>query len=130
MVVRSNTSLNHRIHRSGLVSSNVKFQMTALYLPENIIKVGTFLYDDSVLCDVCISFSPVRFGTGDYEDQLEIGEDVVVDTYYVFFGSATERGCYNSGGGGYPSLAEAVANVEARPGFGKTVKWSAQAYEI
>ena len=98
--------------------------MTAFPLPENIVKAGTFLYDNSVLCDVCISFSPVCFGTGDYEDPPEIGEDVVVDTYYVFFGSTIERGRFNASGGGDPSLAEAVANVEARPGFGKTVEWS------
>jgi hypothetical protein len=74
---------------------NVEFQMTALPSPENIIKIGTFLYDDSVLCNVCISFSPVRFGTGDYEDPPEISEDVGVDTYYVFFGSTTERWSYS-----------------------------------
>ena len=98
--------------------------MAALPSPESIVKVGTFLYDNSVLCDVCVSFSRVRFGTGDYEDPPEIGEDVVKGTYYVFFGSTTERGRYTAGGGGYPSLAEAIANVEARPGFGKTVEWS------
>lgn len=103
----------------------VKFQMAAFASPGNIVKVGTFLYDDSVLCDVCISVGPVRFGTGDYEDPPEISEDVVVDTYYIFFGSTTERGRYTTRGGGYPSLAEAIANVEARPGFGKTVEWSA-----
>lgn len=111
-------------------NSGVKFQLADLPSPENIAKVGTFLYDDSVLRDVCISFSPIRFGTGDYEDLPEIVEDVVVDTYYVFFGSTTGRGSYTAGGGGYPSLAEAVANVQARPGFGKTFQWSAQAYEI
>jgi hypothetical protein len=99
--------------------------MAALPSPANLVKVGTFLYDDSVVCDVCISFSLVRFGTEDYEDPPEISEDVVADTYYVFFGSTTERGRYDAGGGGYPSLDEAVANVEARPGFGKTVKWDA-----
>jgi hypothetical protein len=110
---------------SAPLAFNVKYQMAALPSFENIVKVGTFLYDNSVLCDVCISFSPVRFGTGDYEDLPEIADDVAVDTYYVFFGSTTERGSYSAGGGGgYPSLAEAVANVEAQAGFGKTVKWS------
>lgn len=98
--------------------------MAALLSPENIVKVGTFRYDDSVLCDVCIAFSPVRFGTGDYEDPPEIGDDVVIDTYYVFFGSTTERGSYTAGGGGYSTLAEAVAWVEARPRFGNTIVWS------
>jgi hypothetical protein len=97
---------------------------------ENIVKTGTFLYDDSVLCDVCIAYSSVRFGTGDREDPPDIAEDAEIDTYYVWFGSTTERGKYNAGGGGYPSLVEAIANVENRPGFGKTVRWSSSSNEI
>lgn len=91
---------------------------------QNIVKTGTFLYDGSAVCDVCIVQSPVRFGTGDNEDSPDVRDDAGIDTYYVFFGSPTERGRYNAGGGGYSSLAEAIANVEQRPGFGQSVKWS------
>lgn len=91
---------------------------------ENIVKSGTFLYDGSVLCAVCIAFSALRFGTGDYEDSPDVSLDAEIETYYVFFGSTTERECYNASGGGYSSLAEAIANVEQRPGFGPSVKWS------
>ena len=105
-------------------SADVKFQMSCSPSNENIVKSGTFLYDGSVLCDVCIALSPVRFGTGDDEDSPDAGDDAEIDTYYVFFGSTTERGRYNAGGGGYSSRAEAIANVEQRPGFGPSVKWS------
>ncbi len=97
--------------------------MICLPTSENIVKVGTFLYDETVLCDLCIVFSPVRFGTGDYEDPPEVCDDVEIDTYYVWFGSTVARGHYNAGGGGWTSLAEAVASVECRPGFGKSVVW-------
>ena len=102
----------------------VKFQMSCVPSSENIVKSGTFLYDGSVLCDVCIAFSPVRFGTGDYADSPDVSGDAEIETYYVFFGSTAERGRYNAGGGGYLSLAEAIANVEQRHGFGPSVKWS------
>jgi hypothetical protein len=98
--------------------------MSCVPSSENIVKTGTFLYDGSVLCDVCIAFSPVRFGTGDHEDSPDVSGDAKVATYYVFFGSTTERGRYNAGGGGYSSLEEAIANVEQRPSFGSSVKWS------
>lgn len=97
--------------------------MTFVPSQNNIVKTGTFLYDGSVLCDVCIAYSPIRFGTGDYEDQTGSGDDADVDTYYVFFGSTTERGRYNAGSVGYSSLAEAIARVEQSPGFGASVKW-------
>lgn len=32
---------------------------------DNVVKSGTFLYDDSVLCDICVVLSPIRFGTVD-----------------------------------------------------------------
>ena len=90
---------------------------------ENIVKSGTFLYDGTVFCDVCIVFSLVRFGTGDAEDSPDVCDDSNIDTYYVFFGSTTQRGSFTSGGGGYSSLAEAKADVEQRQGIGASVKW-------
>jgi len=37
-----------------------------------------------------------------------------------------ERGAFKSGGGGFPSIVEAVASVAAAPGVGATVKWSGE----
>lgn len=90
---------------------------------ENIVKEGTFLYDDCVECDICIVCSAVRYGSGDSEDLPEIENDVDIHTYYLWFGSTIERGKYNAGGGGYSSLAEAMAFAESRPGFGSSVQW-------
>ena len=46
-----------------------------------------------------------------------------MDTYYVWYGSITERGVYNAGGSGYGSLQEAVSAVERSSGIGLTVRW-------
>lgn len=98
--------------------------MACLPSSANIVKSGTFLYDGSVVCDVCIAYSPVRFGTGDCEDSPDVADDAEMDSYYVWFGSTTERGRYTAGGGAYSSLAEATAKVEQHPSFGSSVKWS------
>ena len=97
--------------------------MAALPDHNNIVAVGTYLYDDTVECDICIAYSPVRYGSGDYEDLPELGHDVEVDTYYLWFGSTLERNRFNAGGGGFPSLQEAMKNAEDRPGFGGSVRW-------
>ena len=98
--------------------------MAAIPDHENVVATGTFLYDDAVECDICIVYSLVRFGSGDYEDLPELENDIEVDTYYVWFGSTTERNRFNAGGGGFPSLQEAINNVEGRPGFGASVRWT------
>src|SRR5947207_397479 len=69
-----------------------------------VVMEGTFLYDDMVECDLQIVFSPTRFGSGDYEDPPEIRDDSQRDTFYLRFGSTTDRGLFNAGGCGAPSL--------------------------
>jgi hypothetical protein len=97
--------------------------MAALILGQIVVATGTFLYDGIVECDLRIVFSPIRYGSHDYEDEPEIADDIVTDTYYIEYGSTTQRGVFNAGGGGYPSLAEARAVAEKAPGFGPTVRW-------
>lgn len=97
--------------------------MTFLPTSENVVARGTFLYDDTVECDICIVYSPTRYGSGDYEDPPEISDDIEVDTYYLWFGSTTERNRFNAGGGKFSTLQEAKKDAECRPGFGATVKW-------
>jgi hypothetical protein len=84
---------------------------------------GTFLYDGTVVCDLRIVRRPVRFGSGDYEDPPEIRDDLVQDTYYVEYGSTTERSVFNAGGGAHDSLRAAITSAEAAPGIGKTIVW-------
>ena len=90
---------------------------------ESVVRAGTFLDDGQVVCDLRIVLSPVRFGTGDYEDPPEVSDDVDQDTFYIQYGSTTSRGVFNAGGGGFPTLSAAVAHVESMPGFGNTVRW-------
>jgi hypothetical protein len=90
---------------------------------ETVVKEGVFLYDGRVECDVRILHSPIRYGSGDYEDPSEIENELEQVTYYLQFGSTTERGVFNAGGGAYPSLAQAVAAAEAAPGIGATIRW-------
>lgn len=90
---------------------------------EEIVKTGTFLYDGLVTCDVVIVRGPICYGSGDYDDSPEIADDHRRETFYIHYGSTTERGRYNAGGGGYPSLQEAVAAVETAPSTGATVEW-------
>jgi hypothetical protein len=93
---------------------------------ETIVKEGTYLYDGAIECDVRIVHSSVRFGSGDDEDEPEIANDLARDTYYIHYGSTTERGRFNAGGSEFPTLAEAVAHVESAPGIGRSVRWNAR----
>lgn len=97
---------------------------------ETIVKEGVFLYDGAVECDVRIVRSPIRYGSGDDEDPPEIANDLQQDTYYVQFGSTTKRGVFNAGGGGYPSLVQAVGAAEATPGIGATIKWRCNEFPV
>jgi hypothetical protein len=91
---------------------------------ESLIQEGTFLYDGTVEGDIRIVHSPVRYGSGDHEDLPDIQNDLTQDTYYVWYGSTTERGVYVAGGGHYASLQEAVQAVEGAHGIGTTARWN------
>lgn len=91
---------------------------------EEVAKTGTFLYDGSIACDIRIVRSPICYGSGDYEDPPKIADDQLHETFYVQYGSTTERGIYTAGGGGYATLFDAMAAAERAPGFGKTIRWN------
>ena len=91
---------------------------------ENIVALGTFLYDETIECDICVVYSPVLYGTGDYEDEPELRNDIEIDTYYLWFGSTTERNRFNAGGAAFATLEDAMKNAEERPGFGGSVRWN------
>ena len=82
--------------------------MRSLAPNETVVKEGTFLYDGEIECDIRIIRSPVRYGSGDHEDPPEVENDLEQSAFYIQYGSTTERGVFNAGGGGYPTLAEAV----------------------
>ena len=90
---------------------------------ERVVKIGTFLYGGEAECDLRIVSRPVQFGTGDYEDEAEVCDDIVQETFYVQYGSSISRGVFNAGGGSFATLHAAISHVEAMPGFGNTVRW-------
>jgi hypothetical protein len=92
-----------------------------------IVKRGTFLYGGSVECDVRIVRSLVRFGTGDYEDPAELRDDVALPTFYVAYGSTTQRGVSTTGGGGHASLSAAMAAAETAIGSAASIRWHDEA---
>lgn len=96
------------------------------FLGKSIVKTGTFRYGGSVPCDIRIVFSPVQYGTGDVEDPAEVANDLQQSTFYIQFGSTTQRGVFQSGCRGFQSLAEAVAKAESTPGVGPTLEWQVE----
>lgn len=90
---------------------------------DTVVMAGSFLYDGSVECDLRIVRSPVCYGSGDYDDPTETRDDQKRETFYVHYGSTTERGTFTSRSHGFRTLEEAIANVEEHHGFGKTIKW-------
>ena len=55
--------------------------MFLLNSTEKVVKTGTFLYDDTVLCDVRIVYSTIISGSGDWEDPPELAFDRVGDFF-------------------------------------------------
>lgn len=97
--------------------------MLILQEGQEVIKTGTFLYDGQITYDVVIVRGPISYGSGDYEDSPEFADDHERETFYIHYGSTTGRDRYNAGSAARPTLLEAMAAVEAAPGFGPTVKW-------
>jgi hypothetical protein len=91
---------------------------------QEVVKTGTFQYDGQITCDVRIVRGPNCYGSSDCEEPSDIADDHKRETFYIQYGSTTERGRYNAGGGGYLTLSDAIAVVEAAPGFGCTVRWA------
>jgi len=98
--------------------------MSSIYPDEKIVMEGTYLYDNTIECDIRIVYSPIRFGSVDYEDPPEIQNDQEIDTYLIEYGSTTKRGYFNARGGGYNTLEEAMESAKKAPGIGPSIKWN------
>lgn len=94
-----------------------------LYNGETIVSVGVFLYDGAVECDLQIVRSSICYGSGDDEHPPDIADDHERETFYIRYGSTTERGTFNSASGAFFSLDDAIAAVEKMPLIGTTVTW-------
>lgn len=97
--------------------------MSQLQPDQRVVAEGTLLYDGMVECDIRIVFGPICYGCGAFDEETELHEDVVRDTYYVEFGSTSERRAFNSSGGAYPTLEEAIVASAKTVGIGPTVRW-------
>jgi hypothetical protein len=86
--------------------------MTANGDGETIVKSGTYLYAESVVCDLRIVRRPVRYGTGDHEDPPELANDQEQETYYLEYGGTDARGVFIGGGGAFDTLEEAMRHAE------------------
>jgi len=82
-----------------------------VYDAVRVAKLGTWLYAGEVTRDVRIVYSPISWALND-SDEEPAPQDIRRDTFYVEWGSITERGVFNGGGGGFPSLDEAMRHVE------------------
>lgn len=85
-------------------------------------RTGTWLYANETPLRVQIVGSPVRLGTGDYEDPAELAEDHPESTYYVLYQVAGSDDTW-AGGPSAPSLDEAARLAELA--LGPTLKWNA-----
>src|SRR4051812_45613642 len=81
----------------------------------DILKVGYWTYGGAVRCRVEIQFSDIRYGSGDPQDSPEWQEDQAGDWFVEAYSSPTDPdNCPPNWkyGQGYPTLKEAVSNVE------------------
>jgi len=92
---------------------------------ETIAKTGCFTYAGKITCDLRIIRSAIRYGSGDHDDPPELADDQAVETFYVEYGSTTERGTFNARSSPHDSLDEAIDAAEAAPGIGDSVRWTA-----
>ena len=70
---------------------------------EELVAVGKWLYDNTVECAVHIVQRDIAYGSGDYEDPIEVREDQEGIFYYLKFSNPAdpaelrgESGAFNS----------------------------------
>ena len=76
------------------------------------MKQGKCAYGNTKEYFVKIVKWDILYGTGDYEDPEDIGDDRDIECYYVLYEDLVQKGVYNAGGGGFLSLEEAISSVE------------------
>lgn len=78
----------------------------------NPVMRGTWLYAGSIPCEVRIVRHHILYGTGDYEDPLEIANDREVECFYILYHTPVGEPSW-VGGGAALSLEDAIAAAEA-----------------
>jgi len=65
---------------------------------------GSWLYDGRVRLPLRIVQSPIRHGSGDYEDAADVSDDIEVDCFYLIYQTIDGK---DVGGGSYNSVEAA-----------------------
>ena len=73
-----------------------------------VVKQGTWLYPDEIVCELRILRHGWNYGSNDYEAEENFREDREGEFYYVEYGSPTNPTEYKTRVGGYESLEEAM----------------------
>jgi hypothetical protein len=81
---------------------------------ETVVRAGTYLYDGTVLGDLRIVRTNVRFGSGDHLDEPEVREDQPGTWFDVQNTLAGERGQFKSGILGFGTIEEALGWIEGK----------------
>lgn len=71
---------------------------------EKLVAVGKWLYDDAIECVVQIVRRNIAYGSGDYEDPVEVREDREGQFYYLKFFNPANPGRHSSESGAYDSI--------------------------
>lgn len=92
---------------------NTKYQREdRMFSNSEIIKEGIFYYNKQVPCDIRIFKHNMKYGSGDYEDESEIHNDLEGEFYYIEYGSTIERGKFVSISNAFEKLEDAISNAE------------------
>lgn len=79
---------------------------------EKLVAVGKWLYDDTIECVVQIVQRNIAYGSGDYEDPVEIREDREGVFYYLKFFNPANPGRHSSEAGAFDSIE--LAKIDAK----------------
>lgn len=93
-----------------------------MYDDGQIVCTGTWLYDDRIKTGVAIQRMQILYGSGDYEDEPEIGDDKEIENFYIWFSTAGSFIDFRNGAGCRLSLDE--AKTEAERLVGQIIKWT------
>jgi hypothetical protein len=88
---------------------------------EVVVKAGLWHYAGEIAAQVTIVRRPVTFGSGDYEDPPEIGEDRTAPCFVIHWGRPGEPTKSDASSAQHATLDEAIREAESlAPG----VKWT------
>ena len=89
-----------------------------------VVREGTWLYDGTLPTGVRIVSSPIRYGSGDYEDPPDVRDDYQIAGFDVQWASPTTPRLYSEfASARFSTLQEAIAHVEKAAWASATLEW-------